>query len=455
MGDCSLDVVLSKIMVVVKAEIEAYRKSTEASEVRIQVEERDKWAIAGISSLREKELVTKVFAGGRLASTFALAEMGELQRDSEVLYTVLSDSTDKSEALDIAVLEHLKESTRSELDCQVCYSLFLDPYTTTCGHTFCRKCIHRVLDHSTLCPVCRRVMAIPPGITAQQAPGNKIISKLLQSLCPEAVAARAEAVKQEESSGLGDMDTPLFNCTLAFPSVPTFLHIFEPRYRLMIRRAYQSESRSFGMLLFNPGMTPQGDLGAVPFYEYGTMLQIANMHLLPDGRSLIETVGTTRFRVLRHGSLDGYLVGKVERIDDVSIAAEEALEAAETTSSTRNFSAQDHFGAPPHHTTPRQPLTAAEVDSLPTRDLMEIGTSFVKKMKEQSAPWLNSRVFQAYGECPTDPALFAWWFASILPIHEAQKYKLLATSSVRERLKICAHWIAALEAQRWYEPFCS
>lgn len=440
-------------MVVVKTEIEAYRNTKEASEVILQVEERDKWAIAGISSLREKEPITRVFAGGRLASTFALAEMGELQRDSEVFYTVLSDNADKSDALDVAVLEHLKESTRSELDCQVCYSLFLDPYTTTCGHTFCRKCIHRVLDHSTLCPVCRRVMAIPPGITAQQAPGNQIISNLLQSLCPEAVAARAEAVEQEESIGLGDMETPLFNCTLSFPSVPTFLHIFEPRYRLMIRRAYQSESRSFGMLLFNPGMVPQADLGAVPFYEYGTMLQIANVHLLPDGRSLIETVGTTRFRVLRHGSLDGYLVGKVERIDDVSIAAEEALEAAETASSARHFSAQDHFGAPPHHTNPRQPLTAAELDYLPTRDLMEIGTSFVKRMREQSAPWLNSRVFQAYGECPTDPALFAWWFASILPIHEAQKYKLLATSSVRERLKICAHWIAALEAQRRYESF--
>ena len=222
----------------------------------------------------------------------------------------------------------------------------------------------------------------------------------------------------------------------------------------MIRRAYESQSRSFGMLLYNPTMTSQGDLGPVPFFEYGTMLQIANMHLLPDGRSLIETYGTTRFRVLRHGSLDGYLVGKVERVDDMSTAAEEALEAAETAISNRNFSAQDHFNAPPHHTPPqiqRQPLTPAEINCLPTQQLMEIGTSFVKKMREQSAPWLNSTVFQAYGECPEHPALFAWWFASVLPIHETQKYKLLATTSVRERLKICANWISALEAQRWYE----
>ena len=86
---------------------------------------------------------------------------------------------------------------------------------------------------------------------------------------------------------------------------------------------------------------------------------------------------------------------------------------------------------------------------------MEIGTSFVKRMRDQSAPWLNNRVFQAYGECPGDPALFPWWFASVLPIHEAQKYTLITTSSVRERLKICAHWIVGLEAQRRYASFFS
>lgn len=35
--------------------------------------------------------------------------------------------------------------------------------------------------------------------------------------------------------------------------------------------------------------------------------------MLPDGRSMVETVGTTRFRILERGSLDGYMVGRIER----------------------------------------------------------------------------------------------------------------------------------------------
>jgi hypothetical protein len=87
---------------------------------------------------------------------------------------------------------------------------------------------------------------------------------------------------------------------------------------------------------------------------------------------------------------------------------------------------------------------------MPTRELFEIGVAFVKKMREQSAPWLHHRVFQAYGECPTDPALFPWWLASVLPIVDAEKYKLLPTASVRERLKMCVGWISGIESQRWY-----
>ena len=454
-GDCSVDVALNKIMDVVRREIDGYRHSAEASDVLLQVEEKDKWSIAGVSSLKEEEVRIRVLPGGRLASTYTMAEMGELAHDSEVTYTVMSPASENYEVLDAAVLEHLKESTRTELDCQVCYALFLDPLTTPCGHTFCRKCIHRVLDHSNLCPVCRRLMAIPPGISAQQAPSNCLLTKLLTGLCPEALAVRAEAAKAEDMGGVGELDTPLFVCTLSFPSVPTFLHIFEPRYRLMIRRAIESADRKFGMLLHNPTRETQGDLGSVPFYQYGTLLHIVNMHLMPDGRSLIETVGISRFKVLRHGTLDGYTVGKIERVDDIGIAEEESLEALETTSSSnlRHFSAQDHFGAPPHHVPSRdrrQPPSLVDLETLSTQQLMDVGTAFVKKMREQSAPWLHRRVFQAYGECPDDPALFPWWFASVLPTADGEKYKLLATSSVRERLKMCALWVGQIEAQRWY-----
>jgi len=456
-GDCGVDVVLNKIMDVVRQEMEAYRNSADASEVLLRLEERDKWSIAGISSLRDEAARNRVLPGGKLVATYTMAEMGELGHDSEVIYTSASPKGDQSEVLDAVVLQQLKEATRSELDCQVCYSLFLDPYTTTCGHTFCRNCLQEVLNHSNLCPVCRRAQAIPPGVNPDIAPSNIALTNLLAGLCPDALNLRMEAAKLEENAD-ADLDVSLFICTLSFPTVPTFLHIFEPRYRLMIKRAVESGDRKFGMLLHNPSREPQGNLGRVHFYQYGTLLHIVNMHLMSDGRSLIETVGVSRFRIVKHGTKDDYTIGKIERIDDISIAAEEALEARETSASSiaRNFSVQDHFGASPHHDQaqhPKQPVNVSELNTMSTRELFEIGIGFVARMRDQSAPWLHTRVFQVYGQCPTDPALFPWWLASVLPTADGEKYKLLSTSSVRARLKMCAEWIIKIDAQRTYVSF--
>jgi Lon protease-like protein len=86
--------------------------------------------------------------------------------------------------------------------------------------------------------------------------------------------------------------------------MPTILHVFEPRYRLMIRRCIESSSPRFGMLMPTRGSDGVGD--------YGTMLEIQSVQMLPDGRSMVETVGTQRFRLLEKGGLDGYTVGRIE-----------------------------------------------------------------------------------------------------------------------------------------------
>lgn len=46
--------------------------------------------------------------------------------------------------------------------------------------------------------------------------------------------------------------------------------------------------------------------------NYGTMLEIRKVQILVDGRSVVETWGTSRFRIIRRGYRDGYLVGKIE-----------------------------------------------------------------------------------------------------------------------------------------------
>jgi Lon protease-like protein len=229
------------------------------------------------------------------------------------------------------------------------------------------------------------------------------------------------------------LNTPLFICTLSYPAMPTFLHIFEARYRLMIRRAVESGSRKFGMVMYNRSGEPQGDLGATQFMQYGTLLRIENVQTLPDGRSLIETTGISRFKVKAWGMLDGYTIGSISRIEDVSLAEEERLEALEITAP-----------ASPTNTDP----IGQQLDRSSTRALLQIGIGYVNRMRASSAPWLHDRILTAYGVPPEDPALFPYWFASVLPIADEEKYRLLPTSSVRERLKITARWVMRLE-QRW------
>ena len=425
---CSLDVTLAKVVDRVSIEIAKLRPLT--TDTPTLLTERPHWRNIVDGSNEIKEPASKVLNGGRLLATYTLAELGELGYDSEVVYQTMSPTGDNYEHWDAVMLAHLKEATKNELDCHVCYGLMLDPLTTNCGHTFCRKCVARVLDHSTMCPICRRVLTVPPGL--QDVPSNQRLNKLLDSLCPDLVASRAEAAKQEEIVSLDDKNIPLFVCSLAYPSMPCFLHIFEPRYRLMIRRAVERGDSKFGMIMYNRKMEPQGDLGSVHFMLYGTLLQITRLEMLADGRSLIETRGLTRFRIKDHGQLDGYMVGSIERVNDVPWAEEEQLERMERPDSI-----------PASRNSPR------ELDHMSSLDLLEIGTDFIVRMQAASAPWLHARVLNSYGPPPQEAALFPFWFASILPIADDEKYKLLPTTSVRERLKICASWVRRIEAQRW------
>ena len=425
MGDCSRDVSLSKMSEVIRSEVSRYRM--ESSETPLRLDECLHWPTVVDSSMDVMPR-TSVLHGGRLVATYIMADMGELNYLSELSYTDMSIDSQGTEALDIAVLEHLKQILHAELECQVCYALMLDPLTTTCGHTFCRKCVVRILDHSNLCPACRRKLLMPPGVITE--PSNKYISNLLQGLVPQSIADRAAAAALEEQED-EEYTMPLFPCTLAMPEMPTFLHVFEPRYRLMIRRAVDSGGRKFGMPMYNQTQAPQGQLGQVHYMQYGTVLDISRLEMFPDGRSLIETKGVSRFKILGTTMRDGYLVAKIQRIEDVSLPEEEAIEARETAA---------------------QPLDddspTARFETMTTQDLLQFGLDFIADARRRSAHWLHERILAAYGQPPTDPAIFPFWFASVLPISELEKYSLLPTTSVRARLKITARWIQRLEAAR-------
>ena len=438
--DCSVDVTVSKLMDAV-AEIVARQLSISGKTTTV-VQELVRWdEIVSGDPVREKANI-ETLPGGRLVATYSLAAKGELYRANDLLYHSTPSTNEAQHLLDYDILQEILEATHQHVDCQVCYNLLLDPVTTPCGHTLCRICLTRTLDHSLHCPVCRRGLGLPPSLLGH--PSNKTLTSLLDALCPQTVASRRQAIAQEETGGEGTLNTPLFVCALGFPNTPTFLRIFEPRYRLMLRRCMEG-NREFGMLMYNRYSEPQGDLGSVHFYQYGTMMHIVHNQMLADGTSLIECRGAYRFRVLAHGLHDGYSVGKVERLDDVSTAEEERLEALETSTPQLPVSPPTVSGIPAH--TPES--AEAHFNRMPTRELLEIGSSFINRMRARSANWLQQRVLDTHGQPPSDPALFPFWFASVLPISDEEKYKLLPTTTVRQRLKITAEWIRRIEGQRW------
>lgn len=429
--DCSVNVVLSNVLDLISVVVATKDSDKDTAEIFmeevVRVPPTPGEELLDVASPEKGHSFTA--SGGKLLATYRFAESGTLHYTSDVSYPHANDELQLESFADSAILVALKEAAHKELDCHVCYALMLDPTTTPCGHTFCRKCLARILDHSSLCPICRRELFLPASLSRQRS--NTYLVNLLQSLCPEQVAARAEALAIEESHNPEGLDTPLFPCTLAFPGLRTYLHIFEPRYRLMMRRTIEGTG-NFGMVGYNNNMEPQGSIGRTHFLGVGTMLRIEQLRLLPDGRSFIECMGVHRFRVRAYGQLDGYTIANVEKIEDISLAEEEALEAYETT-------------LPPA----AENDIEGQIDRMSTTELTNISLRFIQHARGQSSRWFSSRLLETYGEPPTDPGMLPYWLAAVLPIVDEEKYKVLPATSVRERLKLTARWTRRIEAQRW------
>jgi len=90
---------------------------------------------------------------------------------------------------------------------------------------------------------------------------------------------------------------PLPNAVL-FPGVPLPLHIFEPRYRDMVRDAMSGDARLIGMVLLR-GDWREDYLGRPEIFTTGCAGRMVNVESLPDGRYNILLQGVREFVVER------------------------------------------------------------------------------------------------------------------------------------------------------------
>jgi uncharacterized protein len=104
---------------------------------------------------------------------------------------------------------------------------------------------------------------------------------------------------------------PLFPLhTVLFPGAVLPLHVFEERYRQLVR-----EGHDFGVVLIRQGWEVGPGRGE-DTYEVGTLAHPERVDAMPDGRFAVLARGVRRFRL---GSLDRsqpYLQGEAEWLDD-------------------------------------------------------------------------------------------------------------------------------------------
>lgn len=180
---------------------------------------------------------------------------------------------------------------------------------------------------------------------------------------------------------------PLFPLnTVLFPHASLHLHIFEERYREMVRMCLR-EDRPFGVVLIREG----SETGPADPYLVGTACRIKEVRTYEDGRMDIAVQGERRFRVRHLDESQAYLMGQVEPVIEHEI--EETDRAEQLLLRARN-----EFEALIRH--------AIERDEVAVRVVF-----------------------------PTDPVVLSFTIANLLQMDNLKKQRLLETTDTLERME--------------------
>ncbi|RXM96613.1 LON peptidase N-terminal domain and RING finger protein 3 [Acipenser ruthenus] len=266
--------------------------------------------------------------------------------------------------------------------------------TTPCGHTFCKNCLERSLDHNLRCPLCKQ--NLHQFLKNRKYNRTFLLEEIMFKLFPSQLEERKQ-VHDSEMAELSNLmkDIPIFVCTMAYPGVPCPLHVFEPRYRLMMRRCMETGTKKFGMCTYEHGKG---------FADYGCMLEILGLDVLPDGRSYVDCIGRSRFRVLKRSHRDGYHTADIEYLEDQKVEGAD-LEVLKCLHDSVFQQAHDWF----HRLTGR----------IQGQISMQHGLMPDKEEDIQASP---------------DGPAWCWWLLSVLQLDPAYQTTVLSLTLLLDRL---------------------
>lgn len=272
----------------------------------------------------------------------------------------------------------------SILECSICLSLLCEPISLSCGHTYCRVCLVKSLRrHKKQCPGCREVC----HVVAEDAHENITIKSLAIALDPELYKQRVAEVAVEKESFTSVYPIFFYNQTL-LPGSKLNLHLFEPRYKLMMSRVVNS-SRAFAYVASNR-LSPGG---------IALIAEVKEAEFMADGRCIIEANLCRRGRIVEH-----YLEDGTQGLHHCRL---EAL--------------RDEVVTPEH----MEALNALKMDA---------HTLVAELLSNNTA---RQMVDAQFGTAPSDTEAFSMWLAAVSPLSEHDKTAVLHSRSTIDRFTLC------------------
>lgn len=220
------------------------------------------------------------------------------------------------------------------------------------------------------------------------------------------------------------MELPLFPLhTVLCPGIAIPLHIFEDRYRALVRDCIEQD-RPFGIVLIKAGR--EVGAGTVSFAAIGTVAEIREAEKYADGRYDLLVVGTRRFaieRIVTEGT--PYIVAEVAVLADDVRDAPEAHRLA--------IRASRRFVRYLELLQPRDGETTDEIDIR-----VEIETTVVPEDEDDEAigddpdggAEPRRRVV-----IPDDPTILSYLLAGILQVESPRRQALLEAETTEDRLR--------------------
>jgi Lon protease-like protein len=206
----------------------------------------------------------------------------------------------------------------SILECNICLSLLCEPISLSCGHTYCRVCLVKSLRrHKKQCPGCREVC----HVSAENAAENYVIKSLAMALDPNLYKQRVQEGLAEKEAWL-NLYPIFFYGQKLLPFNKLNLHLFEPRYKIMMNNIVNS-SRAFVYVCPTGNRLEVGELALVA--------DVKEAEFLADGRCILEANLSKRSRIVEHYVEDGtqgLCYCRVEPVNDDPVPPELAEEAS-------------------------------------------------------------------------------------------------------------------------------